>query len=330
MTIESAFDALSNLNRDRNPKFWDNRTKGGAPHKPFLLLSILDGISEGWIDSNRIYPTQNLVDYFFGYWDSIIGTDKSTTVALPFYHMKSERFWELVYKPGKSVYNNSPSWRGIQDRIEYAIIDIELFELLSEENKRQEVRRLLLETYFGDATATTVARKSTEHQDTYSYSKRILSLAAEPFKKDHTYGSMTQVQKVTKQVRNQGFSKAIREIYGYTCSVCRDKIITPGGKILVEGAHIIPWSISSNDDPRNGLSLCPTHHWMFDNFMFTVRADYSIKTSKWLKSDKIQLNNLKLLENTELKLPIDSEFHPAIEALDFHFSEFDKTHKDWK
>jgi len=107
MRPSKKFDSLSNLNRDKNPKFWDDRTKGGAPHKPFLLLSILDGISEGWISSNRIYPTQNLVDYFFGYWETISGINKSTTVALPFYHMKSEPFWKLICKLRMSEYLSS-------------------------------------------------------------------------------------------------------------------------------------------------------------------------------------------------------------------------------
>lgn len=330
MELAEAINVLSDLNRDRNPNFWDESTNGGAPHKPFLLLSILDGISEGWINSNKIYPTQNLVDYFFGYWDDIIGNDKSTTIALPYFHMKSEAFWNLVYKAGSNKYKTSPSWGGILNRIEYAEIDIGLLSLLQNRRHRQQIRNFILETYFGDVTSVKISDKSVEHQESFNYSNNLLSLVAEPFLKDHT--SIADISEITltKKVRRIGFSKTIREIYNYSCSVCRDKIITPGGKILVEGAHIIPWAESKNDDPRNGLSLCPTHHWMFDNFMFTIRNDFSVKVSRKLKTKDVYLTSLKSLKNAELELPVNSDFHPAQSALGYHYHQFEKVHKEWK
>ena len=39
---------------------------------------------------------------------------------------------------------------------------------------------------------------------------------------------------------------------------------TIDGHTAVDAAHIIPWSISHNDDPRNGLALCKLCHWSFD------------------------------------------------------------------
>ena len=53
---------LSNLHSDTSHK-WDHRTRGRAPHKPFLLLSILDGIETGWITGPQIELSRDLVCY---------------------------------------------------------------------------------------------------------------------------------------------------------------------------------------------------------------------------------------------------------------------------
>lgn len=320
---------LFNLNSDTSHK-WDDRTKGRAPHKPFLILSILDGISEGWIDSNKIYPLQNLVDYFFGYWDKVMGSERMTTVALPYYHMNSEPFWELKYKPEENEFGYSPSWGGIKQRIEYARLDEQLFNLLIINKERQKVRAQLLETYFSDATAALIESISKENRLTFEYSGKLLSMVAEPFKTDHTDIAKRYYRKVPAQIRNQGFSRAIRESYSYSCAVCQDKIITPGGKALVEGAHIIPWNESNNDDPRNGLSLCPTHHWLFDNFMFTIREDFTLQLSKWMAKKEVQIRDLTKMKNAKLILPDNSDLHPAKDALLYHAGKFKEAHKEWK
>jgi len=52
------------LRTDRNRTRWPSFTTGRAPHKPFLLLSIMDLIGQGLITSNFIEPTFDLVDTF--------------------------------------------------------------------------------------------------------------------------------------------------------------------------------------------------------------------------------------------------------------------------
>jgi putative restriction endonuclease len=54
--------------RDRYPEITYHR----APHKPFLLLSILDLIAQGRISENLIEPSFELVDTFNTYWAAIV------------------------------------------------------------------------------------------------------------------------------------------------------------------------------------------------------------------------------------------------------------------
>ncbi|UCC54968.1 MAG: HNH endonuclease [Anaerolineaceae bacterium] len=59
----------------------------------------------------------------------------------------------------------------------------------------------------------------------------------------------------------------------------------PEGQPVVEAAHIIPWRISHNDDPRNGLALCRLCHWTFDEGMLAVSSDYLVNASPRLRAE---------------------------------------------
>lgn len=325
----SMLEQLKNLRRDTTHG-WDDRTKGGAPHKPFLILSILDGMDQGWIASNKIFPNQDIVDGFFSYWDAIMGEDKSTTVALPYFHMGNESFWSLKYKPGKKEFSYSPSWGSVKDRIEYAVIDPVLFEYLMTADGRMEARSFLTEQYFGDVTSSVLTKIREQKHEVYGISEELKLLAAEPFVINHSDRVEEKHRESKSQQRDQAFSKNIRESYNYTCALCRDKVITPSGKVLVQGAHILSWSETLNDDPRNGISMCPNHHWMFDSYMLTIRPDYSVKVSKWVEKMDNRVKDIQDLKNEPIALPHDEVLYPAEPALSDHNQRFEEFHKRWK
>jgi len=64
--------------RDRYPAFTYHR----APHKPFLLLSIIDLIAQGRITENLIEPSYELIDTFNTYWSSIMRPGSTTSMAM--------------------------------------------------------------------------------------------------------------------------------------------------------------------------------------------------------------------------------------------------------
>jgi hypothetical protein len=83
-------------------------------------------------------------------------------------------------------------------------------------------------------------------------------------------------------VRDQGFRRAIVKAYDHRCAICGVRIVTADGHTAVAAAHIIPWSYSHNDDPRNGLALCHLCHWTFDEGLVTLTDRYQVKTSPQL------------------------------------------------
>jgi putative restriction endonuclease len=60
----------------------------------------------------------------------------------------------------------------------------------------------------------------------------------------------------------------------------------------VEAAHLIPFSESHDDDPRNGIALAPTLHWALDRYLIAPGPDYKWHVSPVLDS--------RIRDNTEL------------------------------
>lgn len=308
--------ALARLNRDRTPRNWDERTRQGAPHKPLLLLSLMDGIEQGWISGPQISLSQDLVETFRVYWNGVMGEDRATTVALPFFHMQSEPFWELRYASQARPFTTSPSLGALQCRVLYGEMDRELFEVMADSTARTAVRQMLLDRYFSLEAAERLAGLIAFNCEAHEYVRALDSLAGEPFQADHTGEAVVRYQTSRTAVRDAGFSWKVRSAYDYTCAVCRSRLITPDGHTLVDGAHILPYRSHKNDDPRNGLSLCKNHHWMFDHRMLSVDAEYRIRVSSWVGREEYRVEATKEWDGEKILLPEDERLWPAREALE--------------
>ena len=321
--MNSIIESIKNLRSDTsNP--WPDEVKGRAPHKPFLLLAILDGVEQGWIQNNRVELTQPLIETFFEYWNRMMGEDRVTTISLPFFHMQSESFWKLIYKSGKEEYKSSPSLGGLIDRLEHAELDLHLFNTIAETDGRNQIRSFLIRTYFSNDAASSVAEISNFNLQAYNYSVQLEAFAAEPFRVDHSGEKDIKYRESKIQVRDAGFSKTVRAAYDYTCSICRSRVITQARSTLVDGAHIVPRSISNNDDPRNGIALCKTHHWLFDQYLLTIRPDHTLLLSNFLKESRNDIGDLWNLNKKPILLPGDKRFLPAQEALEVHAGKFEE------
>ena len=125
---------------------------GKAPHKPILLLSIIQLISRGEITNNRIFITSDLLLAFKQNWNRLVVTNHKRNFSLPFFHLRSEPFWYLVSRPGKEIVTTSSksikSFKNLKESIAYAEIDRELFLLLQEIQNQLWFEQLILDNYF--------------------------------------------------------------------------------------------------------------------------------------------------------------------------------------
>jgi len=96
---------FAHLRRAPNAVFTEATMKL-APHKPILLLAVLDLVARGVITSSFIAVTGDLVELnelFNLYWRRIIQLGQTSSIAFPFSRLHNEPFWELAPLPGKEI-----------------------------------------------------------------------------------------------------------------------------------------------------------------------------------------------------------------------------------
>jgi hypothetical protein len=82
--LEKYTKMFSNLRTDKSRNRYPAITKHLAPHKPFVLLSVMDLIGQGQITTSFIAPTFDLLDTFNGYWSAVTSAGAKTSIAYPF------------------------------------------------------------------------------------------------------------------------------------------------------------------------------------------------------------------------------------------------------
>lgn len=118
------------------------------PHKAIAFLSIIQGIEEGRYRKNCFYYDSTYKEIFSNLFYKYASNKDSNRPYTPFFHLKSTKFWNLIPKNGKEeVLENATSVGGpgkLQELVEYAIIDEEIFNLLCDSVVRKEIKDYLI------------------------------------------------------------------------------------------------------------------------------------------------------------------------------------------
>ena len=116
---------------------WPDAVKKQAPHKPLLLLAVLDLVHRGVITTPLIAVSGDLVELnelFNLYWRRVVPLGQTSSIAFPFSRLAREPFWELVPQPGKAitdaVINNTSSVRYLRKYALGAKLDDGLFRVM--------------------------------------------------------------------------------------------------------------------------------------------------------------------------------------------------------
>ena len=292
-----------------------DRAHGTAPHKPALLLAIIELIEQGQIRENKVSPSPDLFEIFMKYWSIV--TDRKPNLALPFFHLKRDGFWHLHanagYETALNVVTQIKTVPRLREIISHAGFDDDLFVLFTNASDREAIRTTLIDTYFSDFNQE-IESLIAEEQQINNYSQRLIQQVNYVFTSEHPAVS----DETENEVRTEGFRKAIMRIYDYTCVVCQLHVLTMDGASATEAAHIIPFNASHNNDIRNGISLCRLHHWSFDAGLISVDRNYKVVVSDFMLERGPREWLLTTLRGRSIILPEHDELYPAQEALTWH------------
>ena len=117
-----------------------------APHKAVLLLSVIELIEEKTISSPCIPLSDDLISRFNRNWKAHVHSDKfSPTITTPYWHLQNESFWRLNTYDGSEL-KKTYSEKYLREYT-FAIIDIDLFELLTEADNAVKFKGIIRNTY---------------------------------------------------------------------------------------------------------------------------------------------------------------------------------------
>lgn len=278
-----------------------DRSKGVAPHKPLLLLVIIELARTGELKEPLLRLTPELAFRFSVYW-SIVAHRRSQRpdVRLPFHHMGSSKLWTpLTSEASKSTHRESTVSVAFSDSF-FAALQLAEF--------RYQAACMLISNYF-------------EHAEQVA----LYAMAGiDPPADDFTGRELEDEADTESRARGRSarFRVDVVAAYCHTCALTGYRVTTVTGHSIVDAAHIHQFADSRNDDPKNGIALCKNAHWLFDLGLWSIDEDFRILIAPELFVEGCP-NQEPLLSmvGRELILPRDKQLWPSEKNIAWHRKE---------
>lgn len=297
-----------------------DRAHGIAPHKPVLLLSVLQAFQNNLITNNRIYITPELVALFKANWSLLVTSNHDCRFALPFYHLTSDGFWKLIPKAGfenvLQLNSSMRSFANLNAAVDCAVIQDDLLLLMKDKKSNGILQQFLLDEYFPD-TKNNFSNSPGGQQKLFDdIEGKILREDAAEYRKE-IKKLMQQQNEEEIFLRGSLFKREIPKIYNNTCCISGMKIDATISVSMVDACHIIPFSESYDDTITNGIALCPNLHRAFDRGLIAIDNDYKVVFSKTFKEDETNYS-IKVFEKQQIILPKQNAYCPLKENFEWH------------
>lgn len=300
-----------------------NVTLGKAPHKPILLLSVIQLIANGELQSNRIYITGDLVIAFKTNWNKLVETNHIPNFSLPFFHLSSEPFWRLIYNGLFDSKEKISSLGKLKSRVAFAEIDRNLFDLLLNPITRTELQKILLDTYF--------PRTKVNYQFGIIGNYEIENIIKEQILNDTKEEYQTLMSNIAEDlsenefeeerfIRGSIFKREVPKIYQNQCCISGMRIESKINAQMIDACHIVPFSISNDDTVSNGISLSPNLHRAYDRGLITINEDYIVRISPVVRENETPFS-ISQFAGRKIILPKNKKEYPSPENLMWHKKE---------
>jgi len=276
-----------------------DRARGNpAPHKPLLLLVIIEMAERDEIASSEVILSPNLAFRFSVFWSVVAQRRKQLPeVRLPFHHLGSSGIWQPLAADGKP----SPD-KKLTTMIR---LDPSFFACLADQGFLDRARRILIETdpYF----------RPEEKVALYSMLK-IKPTMPQVHENEELYRASVQTG------RDARFRiEVVVLAYKYTCALTGYRMTTLEMESIVDAAHIHEFRDSRNNEPCNGIALTKNAHWQFDRGLWSLNDDYRVLVNreKFIE-DGAPGQRLADFEGRRIFLPSDPKYWPEHTYLDWH------------
>ena len=300
------------------------RANGTAPHKPVLLLSVLQLAEQGSIAYGQVFISPELVALFRSNWNRLVTTRHDPFMAQPFFFMRSEGFWKLIPKEGaidlEGMAQFTKSLVRLDAAIAYAQLPDDLAALMHDNAANQMLQQAILNRYFPDAPKDVTPPPYGQLEIFPDITKQILHENPIEYRAE-----MQQLLAMHDDeavfLRGSMFKREVPKVYGYQCAVSGMRVSAMANISMIDACHITPFAESHDDTISNGIALCPNLHRAFDRGLISFSSDYRVLVSAAF-SEQAGDYGIRRFEGREILLPANKDYWPGQGNLGWHRGRF--------
>lgn len=275
-----------------------NKARRNAPHKPLLLLVILEMAERGEVDWDGQFLTPELA-FQFETFASVVQHRRTQRldVRMPFHHLKTQGFWSARTDSGEPSTHRSVT--------RFIVVDPEFAAACRDSDFRTAARQILIAKHFEPA----------ERNALYC----LVGLDV-PTDDEIARHAMFETPDDASQAGRTGrFRLDVAAAYDYTCALTGYRVNTVAAGAIIDAAHIHQFADSLNNDPQNGMALSKNAHWLFDSGLWSIDNDYRIlvATEEFTESSPNQRSLLDFA-GERLRLPRNEKLWPDQRHLRWH------------
>ncbi len=276
--------------------------KGLAPHKPLLLLALLDLLEAGQLMDGWVTLSPDLILRFQNLWPIVAErrTNKGD-IRMPFHALATDGVWRVFDEDGRPSRARVTSVR--------AKFDDSVLAGLGDFAFRSKLRRLLVATYFPPDEQVALAAA-------LGFDSVLDSVEISAFAKDQA-----AYRAAREAGRNARFKNEVVSGYQFTCALTGYRLVTVEQAGIVEAAHIHQHAKSRNNDPDNGLALTPTAHALFDLGLWSADDDLRVlvkPAAAFVEQSPLGGFSLRAVAGRPLHFTPAAKLRPARQHLAWH------------
>ena len=267
-----------------------------SPHKPLLILLTLGRVQ---LDKARLATYAEIEEKLVRLLSDFGPVSARKTPQLPFWHLKSDGFWEIPNPEGVLTTSGSISVVALRDNNVLGGFTSEAFELLkSEPQLIQQLADQILEAHFPPSL----------RQD-------VLDEVGLDFEASLSTPAKQKVK------RDPAFRKKIMEAYEHRCAVCDFSVRMENTPIALEAAHIKWFQVGGPDIETNGLALCSLHHKLLDRGAIAINEDLKIIVSEKANGHAGFQEWVLDFDGKQIRAPRNKIYRPNPDFLHWHIRE---------
>lgn len=299
-----------------------DRSHGLAPHKPILLISVLQATRDGLIKDQRIYITPELVALFKTNWSLLVTTKHDCRISYPFYYLKSDKFWKLIPKNRFDSLDKLgsfvKSFSNLNAAVDCAVIDQDLWELMKDKKSNEILTRFLLTEYFPLNKTNFSKMPGVQQKLLNEIENKILREPSIEYRKEiQHFLELHEEEEIF--LRGSLFKREIPKIYNNTCCISGMRIDATSNVSMIDACHIVPFSVSYDDTVTNGIALCPNLHRAFDRGLISIDDDYKVLVSSGFSEDQSNYG-IREFQGKTIQLPKMKGYYPLKDNFAWHRS----------